>query len=330
MKHISAIVFFCVSLFMATLAAGAEKIVFATDWKAQAEHGGFYQAVATGLYKKYGLDVEIRMGGPGLDNQQLMAAGAVDFAMGGNNFFSINLVQAGAPVAAVMASFQKDPQILMTHPRDDVNSLADLKGKPVMLADSSVNTFWAWLKAKYGFEDTQIRKYTFNMAPFLVDETAVQQGYLSSEPKLVSAEGIEPEVYLLADYGYPSYSALVLVPQSYVDEKPDVVQGFVNATIEGWYSYLHGDPTPANDLIKKDNPDMDDDTIAYGIAKMKEYGIVDGGDAATMGIGAMTHERWQEFFDVMAAQGVYPADLDYKAAYTLDFVNKGHGMDMKP
>jgi NitT/TauT family transport system substrate-binding protein len=299
-----------------------EKIVFATDWKAQAEHGGFYQAVAAGLYKKAGLDVTIHEGGPGIDNQQLIAAGAIDMAMGSNSFFPLNLLQAGAPVKAVMAAFQKDPQMLMTHPRDDIKTLADMKGKPIMIADSSINTFWVWLHAKFGFEDSQIRKYTFNMAPWLVDKTAIQQGYLSSEPFLVMKEGVTPQVYLLADYGYPSYSAMVLVPQKLIDSKPAVVKAFVDASIEGWKEYLHGDNKAANDLIKKDNPDMTDDVIAFGIKKMLEYGIVEGGDAATMGVGAMTDAKWKEFFDTMVAQKVYPANLDYTKAYTLEFLPK--------
>ncbi len=307
---------------MAGAAWADEKIVFATDWKAQAEHGGFYQAVAAGLYKKAGLDVTIHEGGPGIDNQQLIAAGAVDMAMGANSFFPLNLVQAGAPVKAVMAAFQKDPQMLMTHPRDDIKTLADMKGKPIMIADSSINTFWVWLHAKFGFEDTQIRKYTFNMAPWLVDKTAIQQGYLSSEPFLVMKEGVTPKVFLLADYGYPGYSAMVLVPQKLIDSKPAVVKAFVAASIQGWHDYLYGDNKAANELIKHDNPDMTDDVIAYGIAKMKEYGIADGGDAAKGGIGTMTDARWKEFFDIMVAQKVYPADLNYKAAYTLDFLPK--------
>ena len=307
---------------MAGAAWADEKIVFATDWKAQAEHGGFYQAVAAGLYKKAGLDVTIHEGGPGIDHQQLIAAGAVDMAMGANSFFPLNLVQAGAPVKAVMAAFQKDPQMLMTHPRDDIKTLADMKGKPIMIADSSINTFWVWLHAKFGFEDTQIRKYTFNMAPWLVDKTAIQQGYLSSEPFLVMKEGVTPKVFLLADYGYPGYSAMVLVPQKLIDSKPAVVKAFVAASIQGWHDYLYGDNKAANELIKHDNPDMTDDVIAYGIAKMKEYGIADGGDAAKGGIGTMTDARWKEFFDIMVAQKVYPADVNYKAAYTLDFLPK--------
>jgi NitT/TauT family transport system substrate-binding protein len=299
-----------------------EKIVFATDWKAEAEHGGFYEAFAEGLYKKAGLDVVIHEGGPGIDNQQLIAAGAVDMAMGSNSFFALNMVNVGAPVRAVMATFQKDPQVLMTHPRDDIKTLADMKGKPIMIADGSINSFWVWLHAKYGFEDSQIRKYTFNMAPWLVDKNAIQQGYLSSEPYMVSKEGVTPKVFLLADYGYPSYAAMVMVPQKLIDTKPQVVKAFVAASIQGWHDYLYGDNKAANELIKKDNPDETDDIIAFGISKMKEYGIVTGGDAATMGIGAMTDARWKEFYDIMVAQKVYPAGMDYKKAFTLEFLPK--------
>jgi NitT/TauT family transport system substrate-binding protein len=303
-------------------AAAQTRIVFATDWKAQAEHGGFYEALAEGLYKKHGLDVTIHEGGPGIDNQQLIAAGAVDMAMGSNSFFPLNLVQAGAPVRAVMAAFQKDPQMLMTHPRTDIHTLADMRGKPIMIADSSITTFWVFLKAKFGFEDSQIRKYTFNMAPWLIDKNAIQQGYVSSEPYLVEKEGVTPTIYLLADYGYPSYSAMVLVPQKMIDAKPDVVRGFVDASIQGWHDYLYGDNRAANALIKQANPDMTDDVIAFGIATMKKYGIVDGGDAKTHGIGTMSAARWKQFFDIMAGQKIYPADLDYTKAFTLEFLPK--------
>ena len=305
-------------------AAADAKLTFVTDWKAEAEHGGFYEALALGLYKKAGLDVTIRQGGPSIDNMQLLAAGAVDLAIGSNSFGPFNLVQVGAKAVAVMAAFQKDPQCLMTHPRSDIKSLADIKGKPILISSGSVNTFFLWLKAKYGFTDSQIRPYTFNMAPFLVNAKAIQQGYVSSEPFIVQQQGgFTPQVYLFADAGYPSYGTLVMVSQKMVDTHPEVVQAFVNASIEGWYDYLHGDPSPANALIKKDDPDETDAIIAYGIKTMKAYGIVEGGDAATLGIGAMTDARWKKFFDVMSQEGVYPKTLDYKSGYTLQFVNKG-------
>jgi NitT/TauT family transport system substrate-binding protein len=303
--------------------AADTKITFVTDWKAEAEHGGFYEAVALGLYKKAGLDVTIRQGGPSIDNMQLLAAGAVDFALGSNSFGPLSLTQAGAHAVAVMAVSQKDPQCLMTHPRSDIKSLGDIRGKPVMIAASAANNFFLWLKAKYGFTDSQIRPYTFNMAPFLVNKDAIQQGYISSEPYLVESQGhFKPQVYLFADAGYPSYASLVMVSQKMIDQHPDVVQKFVDASIEGWYDFLHGNPAPADALIETDDPDESDGVIAYAIATMKKEGMIEGGDAAKLGIGAMTDARWTDFFDVMSKEGVYPAALDYKAAYTLRFVNK--------
>lgn len=303
---------------------GKTRIVFVTDWKAQAEHGGFYQALAEGLYDKRGLDVVIRQGGPAVNVPQILAGGAADFGMGSNSFIPLNLVREGVKVRAVMAVFQKDPQVLITHPRDDVKSIADMKGKPILIGDASTVTFWPWLKAKFGFEDTQIRKYTFNLAPFLVDKNAIQEGYLSSEPYSIEKEGgFEPQVYLLADNGYPGYANMVLVPEEWIADRPRVVQAFVDATIEGWMHYLYSDPSAGNALIKRDNPEMTDDLIAQAINKMKSYGVALSGDADGSGLGAMTDARWQEFFDTMSNEGLYTDTLPYRDAYTLQFVNKG-------
>jgi NitT/TauT family transport system substrate-binding protein len=300
------------------------RISFMTDWKAQAEHGGFYQALAEGLYAARGLDVTIRAGGPGVNVPQILAGGAADFAIGSNNFIALNLIHEGAKFRAVMAVFQKDPQVLITHPRDDVKRIADMKGKPMLIGDAGTVTFWPWLKAKFGFEDSQIRKYTFNLAPFLTDKNAIQEGYLSSEPYAVEKEGgFVPQVFPLADEGYPGYANMVLVPQEWIDQRPEIVQAFVDATIEGWMDYLYGNADAGNALIKKDNPEMTDALLAQAIAKMREHGMALSGDTETLGLGAMTDARWKEFFDVMSAQGVYPANLNYRDAYTLQFVNKG-------
>lgn len=306
------------------------KIVLVTDWKAQAEHGGFYEALAEGLYAKHGLTVVIREGGPTVNVGQLLAGGAADFGIASNGFIPLNLRRAGGAFKAVMAVFQKDPQVLITHPRGDIKSIADMAGKPIMISDASVATLWPWLKAKYGFNDNQIRKYTFNLAPFLVDKSAIQEGYLSSEPYAIEKEGgIKPQVYSLADAGYPGYANLILVPDSWIASKPSAVQAFVDASIEGWMDYLYGDPRPGNDLIKKDNPEMTDDLIAQAIDKMRGYGIALSGDAAGKGIGAMSDQRWQDFFAVMSAQGIYPRDFQYRDAYTLQFVNNGHALDRR-
>jgi NitT/TauT family transport system substrate-binding protein len=304
------------------------RINFATDWKAQAEHGGFYQALATGLYRSRGLDVHIVQGGPGVNIPQLLAGGAADFGMGSNGFIPLNMVREGVAIRSVMAVFQKDPQVLLAHPRPDVKSLADMKGKPIMVSDASTTAFWPWLKAKYGFQDSQIRKYTFNITPFLVDDKAIQEGYLSSEPYTAEKQGkFKPSVFLLADNGYPGYANMVLAPQKWIDAKPAIVQAFVDATIVGWADYLYGDPAPANALIRKDNPEMEEDVIQQAIEKMKSYGIVVSGDATTLGIGSMTPERGDAFFTAMSSEGLYDKKLDYMKAYDTRFVNKKLAID---
>ena len=307
---------------LASLPAMArERIVFATDWKAQAEHGGFYQAVAKGFYTARGLDVEIRQGGPGVNIPQLMGAGAIDFGMGSSSFMPLNMLREGIRAKAVMAVFQKSPEILMTHPRTDITGLADMKGKPVMLADASIGAVFVWLKARYGFEDAQVRKYSFNMAPFLSDANAIQQGYLTSEPFMYETEtGVKPQIFLYADHGYPSYATLVMVNMKMIDTKPEIVQAFVDATIEGWRDYLHGDPAPGNAAIQRDNPEMSAATIAQAIEKMNAYGIIESGDTQTLGIGAMSDARWAEFFNVMRDSGVYAPEMDVRSAYTLQFI----------
>lgn len=305
------------------------RVTFATDWKAQAEHGGFYQALTKGYYEEAGLDVEILQGGPGVNVAQLLAAHSVDFGLGSNSFVPLNMAAADAGAKAVMASFQKDPQVFITHPREDVKSIADMKGKPIMVSDATVSAFWQWLKSKYGFDDTQIRKYTFNLAPFLTDEKAIQQGYLSSEPYMIRQQGIEPQVFLLSDYGYPGYAAFILASDRMIAERPEVVQAFVDASIKGWVSYIYGDPSPANELIKRDNPEMTDDVIANAIRLMRENGIVDSGETLELGVGAMTNERWQKFYDEMVLAGVYDGSVSVHSAYTLEFVNQGIGLDLK-
>jgi len=304
------------------MAAPLVKIRFVTDWKAQAEHGGFYQALAEGLYKKAGLDVQIIEGGPTVNVPQMLAGGAADFGIGSDCFIAMNLVKQHAPIKAVMAIFQKNPQVLITHPRTDVKSLADMRGKPIMISDAATVAWWPWLKAKYGFSDTQIRKYTFNLAPFLVDPLAIQEGYLSSEPYTIETQAhFKPQVFLLADNGFPGYANMVFVSQSWIDTNPKAVQAFVTATQAGWLQYLNGNPAAGNALIKRDNPEMSDALIKQAIAKMKAYGLALSGDARTFGLGAMTDAGWKSFFDTMVKDKLYDPRLPYKNAYDLRFVH---------
>ncbi|MDA0651973.1 MAG: ABC transporter substrate-binding protein [Proteobacteria bacterium] len=298
----------------------ADRITFGTDWRAQAEHCGFYQALAKGLYKANGLDVVIRQGGPQVNHAQLLAAGRVDFSLSSNSFIVLNYAREKIPMVAVAAIFQKDPQVLIAHPGQGNDSLAALKGKEIYIgADTRVGS-WLFLKSRFGYADAQIRPYTFSIAPFLVKKTAIQQGYLGSEPFLIEQQGIRPVVLLLADGGFTSYGALLQTSQKLADGKPALVRAFVAATAQGWLDYLTGDPAPGNALIKRHNPEMTDALLAYGRTMMNRYGIVRSGDAIRGGIGAMSDARWAEFFKTMSAQGLYPKDMNWSAAYTTRFL----------
>jgi NitT/TauT family transport system substrate-binding protein len=301
-------------------AQAQEKFTYLTNWYAQAEHGGFYQALATGLYQKEGLDVTLKMGGPQVNGMQLLAAGQTDCFMGYDSQ-TIKAWENGVNAVTVAAAFQKDPQVLIGHP-GVVNKMEDLKGKTILISSAANTTYWPWLMATYKLDAAQARPYTFNIQPFVADKNLVQQGYLSSEPYAIEKEAkFKPNVFLLSDYGWPPYSTTIVCMEDTVKKRPKAVAAFVKASMQGWKDYLKGDASAANAMIKKDNPNMTDDKIAVGIKLMNETGMVGGGDAAKMGVGIMTDARMKATFDMMVAMKLLdPAKVDLKKTYTTEFV----------
>ncbi len=298
------------------------KITFLTSWFAQAEHGGFYQAKATGLYEKAGLDVTIKMGGPQVNGLQLLTAGEADIMMG-YDIQTLGAVAKGLPVVTVGTSFQYDLQGLMTHP--DINSLADLKGHKILIAGTSHATFWPWLKQRFGYTDDMSGAYTFNLQPFLVDKTVAVQGYATSE--VFEARKAEPDVrfFLFAKEGYPPYGSTMVSTRGFVAKNTAATAAFVKASLLGWRDYL-ANPAAGNVLIKQDNPKMTDDRIDFAIKTMKAIKLLDGEAAATQGIGIMTDERWKATYDFLVKADLLKASTDWKSAYTTDFVKDLHIM----
>ncbi len=308
-----------------------DKVSFGTNWVAEAEHGGFFQAVADGTYRKYGLDVSIVPGGPNDNNRMLLIAGKIDFFMAANTLMSLDAVANNVPLVSVAAIFQKDPQVFLTHPESRITKLEELKPLTLFVSKEGMTSYYQWLKSEYGFSDKNVRPYTFNPQPFIATAQSAMQGYVTSEPFAVEkAAGFKPGVILLADAGYNTYSTLIEARVDTVEKKPDLVQRFVDASIIGWYNYLYGDNSAANAMIKKLNPEMTDELLAYSVAKMKDYGIVDSGDALKDGIGAMSDERVTNLFQKMVKAGVVKPDIDYRKSYTLRFVNKGVGVELRP
>ncbi len=311
-------------------AQALDKVTFGSNWVAEAEHGGFYQALADGTYRKYGLDVTILPGGPNANNRMLLLVDKIDFYLSANTLQGFDAVENNIPTIEVAALFQKDPQVLIAHPDQGIDKFEDLKKLTLFISKEGVATYYQWLKADYGFRDDQVKPYTFNPQPFLADKKSAMQGYVTSEPFAIEQQGkFKPKIFLLADQGFSAYSTLIETRRALVEKKPDLVQRFVDASIIGWYNYIYGDNRAANAMIKSQNAEMTDELLAYSVAKMKDYGIVDSGDAKTLGVGAMTDARMKDFFDKMVRAGVAKANLDYRKAYTLQFVDKKVGLDLK-
>jgi NitT/TauT family transport system substrate-binding protein len=307
-----------------------DKVSFGTNWVAEAEHGGFFQALTDGTYEKYGLDVTIVPGGPNDNNRMLLISGKLDFFMSANTLMSFDAVANNVPLVTVAAIFQKDPQVFLTHPESKVTKLEELKPLTLFVSKEGISSYFQWLKFEYGFSDEKVRPYTFNPQPFIANKQSAMQGYVTSEPYAVEKTAkFEPGVVLLADYGFNSYSTLIETRGDLIDKKPDLVQRFVDASLIGWYNYLYGDNEPANSMIKQLNPEMTDELLQYSIDKMKQYGIVDSGDALRDGIGAMSDARMASFFDKMVRAGVVRRDINFRKSYTLRFINKAVGLELR-
>ena len=322
----------CLLALMSMSAQAADSVTFATNWKAQAAHGGFYQAVVDGTYARYGLDVRILQGGPSVNNRPLLPAGRIDFLMTGNLLHSFDNIRNGVPTVVVAAIFQKDPQALIAHPGEGYQTFESLRNAPVaFIAKDAQFTWWQWLKVTHGFRDESLRPYNYNLAPFLANPKALQQGYSVAEPIYVQNQGkFKPVVHLLADHGFSTYSTVIETRADTVQKRPQLVQRFVDASIEGWVNYLYGDRKAANAVMLRDNPEMSLAEIEASVALMKAQGIVDSGESLLDGIGAMRSARIADFYQQMVKAGLYkPGDVDLTKVATLQFVNRKVGNDLR-
>lgn len=321
----------CLLLLFAAPAAAADKVTLALNWKAQPELGGFYQALADGTYDEYGLEVTIRQGGPQINNRPLLAAGRVDFLVGTNLLQAFDAAKRGVPTRVVAAMLQKDPQCLIAHPGQGYEEWSDLARAPLLMAATGRYSFFLWMEAAHGFQKRNLRPYNHSLAPFLANKKWIQQGYATAEPMRVEeASGEAPLVFLLADNGWDSYSTVIETRLNLIENRPELVQRFVDASILGWYGYVYGDNAAANRLIKQANPSITDGQIAFSLKQMRAMGLVDSGESIENGIGAMRMERVQSFLKKMVAAGVFkPGEIDPGKAVTLQFVNRGVGLDRR-
>jgi len=304
-------------------ARAAEKIVFGLNWMPQAEMCGFFEASESGLYSSAGLEVKLVPGGPGMNQAQLVAAGKYDLSMG-SALTTLAMRKESIPGVTVASMLQKSPSTIVSHPGQGISKLEDLKGRPVAISNFGRAYQWAWLKAKFGFDDSQLRPFVYNPSAFVANPALSQQGYVTEDAFFLGkALGAEPVIMLLADRGYPDYATTVFGLAETIAARREAVARFVEASARGFAECINGDPSKAIAAIAAAAAEQPPELSRFKLAQMKRYDLVTGGDATALGVGAMTDERWAAIFKTMSDLGIYPKDLDYKSAYTLEFTNKG-------
>lgn len=308
------------SLAVLALPAAAQNLVpltFQLNWLPEGEHCGFFEAQAAGVYSAAGLDVTLLPGGPEVNASLLVAGGRADLGMG-SSFAQMNLMTGGVDAVTVAAFFQKSPQTLVAHPGQGIDSLDDLLGRKIMVANFSRQEFWQFLKAEYGFSDDQLEPYAYSAAPFLADTTAVQQGYVTEDAFLLGSEMPAPPVsILLADYGWTDYATTVFGMRDWIAANRETVAAFLEATATGYARCLDGRATAGKAAILAANPDQGPDLLEFKLQQMRDLALVTGD--GTLPIGAMTADRWTAFADSMIAAGLVPAGFDITPGYDLTF-----------
>ncbi|HEX2099603.1 MAG TPA: ABC transporter substrate-binding protein [Candidatus Synoicihabitans sp.] len=257
-----------------------------TDWYPQAEHGGFYQALAKGFYAEAGLDVTILPGGPGPRTPQKVIGGAADIAMYRSDDIIVHAA-TGLPFVFLAAFMQHDPQAILVHDSSPVRTFADLDGKSVMAIPGS--NWIQYLQQRY---DISFRLVPLNwgIAQFLADKTFIQQCFITNEPYYVRQQGAQPRTLLIAGSGYDPYRGL-FTTQRFWRENREAVRAFVAASLRGWEDFMTGDPTPAKKLIAARNEQMTDEFMDYSIAAMRDHELVHGDPARGERLGLITRER---------------------------------------
>ena len=293
---------------------------FTLNWIPTPDHSGYYAAKIGGIYEKYGLDVEIRPGGPQVNVHQLLAAKQTDMIMG-TTMRAFNARHEGIPIVTVASWYQKDATTFMLHPDNKASNLADLKANQVMIPNISKVNYWPWMKAKFGFSDDQLKPYDFAYRSWALNPNAISQGYITSDKPNMAGVGVpNGRSMLLADHGWNQYINTVDVLEEMIEKKPEVIRAFLRATAEGWRQYLK-DPTATNAELTRLNPDLSRETAAYGYEVITTYRLLGVASADEGKIGTISDARLKAFAEEMVKAGAIPASDAYEKSYTLKFMD---------
>jgi len=279
------------------------KMTVQLDWVAEPEHGGIYQALAKGYFSEAGLDVDVIQGGPNAFVMQKLATGKADIGQSDSTNTLLAIAQ-GLPVIQIGAVFQNDPSVLMLHADNPVKRFEDLDGKTIMARPEWA--FLPYLKAKYHINFSIIPQ-NFAVGNFIANPNFIQQGYYTAEPYYIVKGGAKYPKFLYAwDAGFDAYTVLV-ANRPWAERNASRVRAFMAAYIRGWKDYLEGDPAPAHALMKRLNPNVTDDFLAFSRRMVIQEKLAIGRGATDDAMtGRITRERFANQIRQLEDLGILP------------------------
>ncbi|MCM3785653.1 ABC transporter substrate-binding protein [Neobacillus mesonae] len=290
------------------------KITQVTNWFAQPEHGGQYTALAKGYYEEAGIDMTIEPGGPQVSSIQIVASGKAQFGMGQADEV-LTARDNGIPVVAIAAIFQKSPQAMLFHADADIQDFADLDGRNVYIAPGS--GYWDFIKKKYNLAEVKDQTYTGQFVNFIEDKDAVTQSYVTSEPYTLKQQGIETRYLLTYDAGFQPYSNVLYTTEEFLEENPEAVKSFLEASIKGW-NYYKDNYEEMNEVLKERNPDLTLEGMKYGAEQ--EIPLIFTEETEANGLLSMTEERWTSLQEDMYSLGLLKAKEDISNVFTTEYL----------
>ncbi|MFN4040699.1 MAG: ABC transporter substrate-binding protein [Brevundimonas sp.] len=295
-------------------AQGRVRLRLALDAEPGLAQAGVFQALATDLYARRRLSIERLPDATPLGER--LGASNAELALAADAVAILDLAAQRAPVRAVAAFLQKSPLALIARGQPGPDLISTLRDRPILVSPSDAPLAWPWLRARFGLVETQRQAATTDA--FFDEPGAVLLADVLTAPQAVLQT--RPQIQLLADQGYPAYGGVLAVPDAFARDNVRALRDFVAETVEGWRDYLQDDPDAAHALMRQADPSLTEPVQMAARSRMRDLALVEGGDAALVGLGAMTAERWQAVSEAAVQAGLFSAAPPPRALFTDDYL----------
>jgi len=286
-----------------------KNVTLQLSWLHQFQFAGYYIAKEKGFYKRAGLNVTIKEYKFGLNLNSILHEEKSDFVVGKTSFIVDKI--AGKEIVALAAIFQHSPLMLLVREDSNIKDAGDLRGKKVMITSDAKNTaaILAMLNSQQlDLDDINVQKHSFKLEDLISGKTDAMASYESNEPLRLQNMNIKYKMFHPKNYGFDFYNGMLFTTQKNIDNNPDNVKAFHDATIKGWKYAFENIEESAKLIFTKyntQNKSLDDFIEEGKVLKTLAY---DGAG----NIGTLNKQRLKEIANVFLVMGLINRD------YTLD------------